>query len=244
MPASEYAEGVGGLLSIAAVDALMVHYVDLTGGDPEAVLEAISQATAAYAKPVVASVITADGRLADGTRGGVPNFLFPEICANVLARAADRRSWLSRPLGQRPRYEDVDSAAARDLIALQLEGENADGGHWLTAIEAESLIATHGIAAVRTYHCEDAEHAASVAAEIPGPIALEREFAVPCVSTLTPSCSAWKGRSQCARAGASSNGECRRRAGNCDGSAPSSSRWCRLALTYSLVPSPIRSLVP
>ena len=177
--ASEYAEGVGGLLSNAAVDALMVHYVDLTGGDPEAVLEAISQETVSNAKPVVASVITADGRLAEGTQGGVPNFLFPEACANVLARAADRRSWLSRPLGQRPRYEDVDSAAARALIASQLEGENADGGRWLAAIDAESLIATHGIAAVPTYHCEDAEHAASVAAEIPGPIALKGEFAVP-----------------------------------------------------------------
>ena len=43
--ASEYADGVAGLLSIAAVDALMVHYVDLTGGDPEAVLEAISRAS-------------------------------------------------------------------------------------------------------------------------------------------------------------------------------------------------------
>ena len=32
---------------------------------------------------------------------------------------------------------------------------------------------------MRTYHCEDAEHAASVAAEIRGPIALKGEFAVP-----------------------------------------------------------------
>jgi acyl-CoA synthetase (NDP forming) len=109
----------------------------------------------------------------------VPNFLFPDSCAHVLALAAHRRSWLSRRLGQRPRYEDVDSGAARDLIASLLDGENADGDHWLPAIDAESLIATHGIGAVGTYHCEDAEHAASVAAQIPGPIALKGEFAVP-----------------------------------------------------------------
>src|SRR5450755_2847432 len=124
---AEYAEGVGRLLSIAAIDALMVYYVNLTGGDPEAVLEAISQATATHVKPVVASVITADGRLAEGPLGGVPNFLFPDSCAHVLALAAHRRSWLSRRLGQRPRYEDVDSAAARDLIASLLDGDNADG---------------------------------------------------------------------------------------------------------------------
>ena len=58
---SQYADGVRDLLCDAGVDALMAYYVDLSGGDPEAVLEAISHASAAHAKPVVASVITADG---------------------------------------------------------------------------------------------------------------------------------------------------------------------------------------
>jgi acetate---CoA ligase (ADP-forming) len=176
---SQYADGVRDLLGDAGVDALMVYYVDLSGGDPEAVLEAISQASAAHAKPVVASVITADGRMPEGARRSVPNFRFPSSCASVLSRAADRRSWLSRPLGQRPHYEDVDGAAARAMIAPKLEGETVDPGHWLATAEAESLVATHGIAVVRSYRCADADHAASVAAEIAGPIALKAEFAAP-----------------------------------------------------------------
>jgi acyl-CoA synthetase (NDP forming)/RimJ/RimL family protein N-acetyltransferase len=176
---SQYADGVRELLEDAGVDALMAYYVELSAGDPEAVLEAISEASVAQAKPVVASVITSDGRVPGGERRSVPNFLFPSSCANVLARAAERRSWLSRPVGQRPRYEDVDGAAARAMIAPQLETESVDPGHWLATPEAESLVATHGIAVVQSCRCADADHAASAAEEIAGPFALKAEFAAP-----------------------------------------------------------------
>jgi acyl-CoA synthetase (NDP forming)/RimJ/RimL family protein N-acetyltransferase len=175
---AQYAEGVHALLADPGVDALMVHYVDLSGGEPLAVLETISAASVAQDKPVVASVITADGRLPAGAHSTVPNFLFPDACANVLDRAAERRSWLSRPLGQRPRYDDIDSTNARELMAPHL-GESADLGHWLPTVEAESLIGTQGIQVVRSYHCQDADEAASVAAEIAGPVALKAEFAPP-----------------------------------------------------------------
>ena len=59
--------------------------------------------------------------------GGVPNFRFPEYCADVLARAAERRAWLSRPLGERPHYEDLDPAAARELIG-SASGSGAERG--------------------------------------------------------------------------------------------------------------------
>jgi acyl-CoA synthetase (NDP forming) len=65
------------------------------------------------------------------------------------------------------------------LIAPQLESATADRGHWLATAEAELLVATHGIAVVRSYRCADADHAVSVAAEIGGPIALKAEFAAP-----------------------------------------------------------------
>ncbi len=176
---SQYAEGVQHLLADPGVDALMAHYVDLSGGDPEGVLAAISGASAPHAKPVVASVITADGRLPEGVSQGVPNFLFPDACADVLARGAERREWLSRPLGQRPHYEDIDPTAARALIAERLERSGDGRDLWLPAIEAEALVGTHGIPVVRSYHCADAEAAAAVAAEIAGPIALKAEFVAP-----------------------------------------------------------------
>ena len=176
---SLYTEGVRDLLADPGVDALMAHYVDVSGGDPDAVLEAISRASAPHAKPVVASVITADGRLPEARSQRVPNFLFPDACADVLARAAERREWLSRPLGQRPRYEDIEPAAARALIADRLGRSGDDRDLWLAATEAESLLATHGIAVVGSYHCADAEAASTVAAELGGPIALKAEFLGP-----------------------------------------------------------------
>jgi acyl-CoA synthetase (NDP forming) len=99
--APRYAAATREALADPAVDALAAFYVQLHGGDPRAVLDAISAAAAGQRKPAVASVVGGDGRLPERADGDVPNFLFPEDCAEVLERAAQRRAWLSRPLGQR-----------------------------------------------------------------------------------------------------------------------------------------------
>ena len=94
-------------------------------------------------KPVVASVLRSDGRLPARTGLGVPNYRFPESCPAVLARAAQRREWLSRPLGEPPRHPDLDGPAARTMIASFLDPQPAGG--WLARAAAEALLATHGI---------------------------------------------------------------------------------------------------
>ena len=173
----EYAASIDELLRDPGVDAVMVYYVEYYDGDPEAVLDAISAAAEGRLKPVVASVLRADGRLPARTGVGVPNFLFPESCAAVLARAAERREWLSRPLGEPPRYPGLDRAAARELISSFLDREPSGG--WLTAANAEALLATHGIPIVASHHCRDIERAVAVAAEIGAPVALKADFAAP-----------------------------------------------------------------
>ena len=172
----EYAASIRQLLGDAGIDALTVYYSDRLGGDPEAVLEAICAASAGQPKPVVASVVRSDGRLPARPGPGVPNFLFPESCAAVLARAAERRDWLSRPLGQPPHYPDLDGAAARALIAALLEREPAGG--WLSSGEAEALLATHGIPVAASHRCRELERAVAVAAES-GPVALKADLAAP-----------------------------------------------------------------
>jgi acetate---CoA ligase (ADP-forming) len=173
----EYAANVRELLGDAGIDALMVSYVDFYDGDPEAVLEAISAVCEGHPKPVVASVLRSDGELPARTGSGVPNFLFPESCAAVLARAAERREWLSRPLGEPPHYPDLDGPAARTVIASFLEREPAGG--WLSLAEAETLLATHGIQVVASQHCRDLERAVAAAAKIGAPVALKADFAAP-----------------------------------------------------------------
>ena len=173
----EYAASVRELLGDAGIDALMVFYVDFHDGDPEAVLDAISAVCEGQPKPVAASVVRSDGQLPPRTGLGVPNYLFPESCAAVLARAADRREWLSRPLGEFPHYPGLDGPAARAVIASFLDREPAGG--WLSLAEAEALLATHGIPIAASDRCQDVERAVAVAAEIGAPVALKADLAAP-----------------------------------------------------------------
>jgi acetate---CoA ligase (ADP-forming) len=173
----DYAQSIRELLGDARIDALMVFYVDFYGGDPEAVLEMISAVSEGQHKPVVASVLRSDGRLPTRTGSGVPNFLFPESCAAVLARAAERREWLSRPLGEPPHYADLDGPTARAVIASFLDRQPQGG--WLSLDEAEALLATHGIPFGASHRCRDLEHAVAVAAQIRAPVALKADFVAP-----------------------------------------------------------------
>ena len=173
----EYAASIHALLGDAGIDALMVFYVEIHEGDPEAVLEAISAVSAGQPKPVVASVLRSDGRLPARSGVGVPNYLFPESCAAVLTRAVERREWLSRPLGEPPHYPDLDPAAGRAVVASFLDRVPAGG--WLSLADAEALLATHGIPVVASHRCPDVERAVAVAADIGAPVALKADFAAP-----------------------------------------------------------------
>jgi acyl-CoA synthetase (NDP forming)/RimJ/RimL family protein N-acetyltransferase len=175
--AHEYGAQVRELLTAVGIDALLVCYVDRLEGDPEGVLDAISAACSGRPKPVVASVVRADGRLPANTAAGVPNYVFPETCAAVLARAAERRRWLSRPLGVHPHYLDLDRSAARAVISSALDREAAGG--WLSVCDAEALLATHGIPVAVSYRCRELERALAVAVEIGGPVALKADSAAP-----------------------------------------------------------------
>ncbi len=173
----EYAASIRELLGDSGIDALMVFYIDFYDGDPEAVLDTISAVSEGQPKPVVASVLSSDGQLSARTGLGVPNYLFPESCAAVLSRAAERREWLSRPLGEPPHYPDLDGPAARQVISSFLDRDPAGG--WLSVTEAEALLATHGIPVVASHQCSDVERAVAVATATGGPVALKADFAAP-----------------------------------------------------------------
>jgi acetate---CoA ligase (ADP-forming) len=170
--------GVRGLLADPGVDAVMASYVDLSGGDPAGVLAAISRAARGQDKPVVASVVGADGALPAPQTACVPNYLFPEASAGVLGRAVERREWLSRPLGQRPQFPGLDLDAARALVARRLEA-GGPGEGWLPTLEAEALLATHGIPCAPSQRCEDVEAAAAAAERLDLPVALKADFFPP-----------------------------------------------------------------
>ena len=175
--ADEFAASVRALLGDGGIDAVMVIYVDVPNADPEAVLDAVASVSQGHPKPVAASVVCSDGQLPMRSGSGPPNFAFPESCADVLARAAERREWLSRPLGEPPQYLDLDTEAARAVVTSVLEREPAGG--WLPLDQAEALLATHGIPVAASHQCRNVEHAVALAAEIGAPVALKADLAAP-----------------------------------------------------------------
>lgn len=168
---------VEAVLADEAVDAAIVLSVDLAGVPPAEMLAALEPAEGpARDKPVVASVVRADGRMATAD-GSVPNFRFPEACAAVLSLAAARRDWLSRPLGQRPSLDDVDPDAARERVAAALA--DGDEPRWLGAADVEALLGGYGIASVPTAVCATAEEAVAAAGAFGGPVVLKAVFPAP-----------------------------------------------------------------
>ncbi len=172
----DYLAAIRAALEDDRVDAVAAYYVDLFGGDPEAVLWEVSRTCAGASKPVVSSIVGTDGTLPQTGGAGIPNFLFPEACAAVLARAVERRVWLSRPLGQRPTLEDHDSEAARSLIATSL-ADHAD--YWLTVEQSQALLDGYSIERVATTRCAELSEAIAAAAAVGGPVALKADFPPP-----------------------------------------------------------------
>jgi acyl-CoA synthetase (NDP forming) len=121
-PVADDLEAIAALLDDEHVDAVLVLHVELGGGDPAARLRALEDATRDAAKPVLACVVGAGGELPQRERWRVPNYRFPEAAVRALALAADRRDWLSRPLGQAPVVEGLDLEAARAAAAAAGEG--------------------------------------------------------------------------------------------------------------------------
>jgi acyl-CoA synthetase (NDP forming)/RimJ/RimL family protein N-acetyltransferase len=174
---------VEAVLADEDVDAAIVLSVDLAGVSPAEMLAALEPDTdeegalIARAKPVVASIVQADGRMA-AAPGTVPNFRFPEACAEVLSLAADRRAWLSRPLGQRPALAEADPDAARVLVRSAL-GETIGGGVWLGQDTVVQLLQGYGIDVLRAARCADADEAVAAAAAIDGPVVLKAALTGP-----------------------------------------------------------------
>ena len=199
----DFATAVRELLRETAIDAVVVLFIPLAENDPELVLDAVEQAADRAQKPVVAAILDADGQPPRRSAGRVPNFRLPQACAVALGRAADRRAWLSRPLGQPARLPGIEPQRARQLVAAALAGAgNGDG--WIDPATLEALLDAYRIPLAPTTRCRDPDAAVAAAARFGGPIALKASLPGPSMrATSTPSCSASPARTRSAPAGRS-----------------------------------------
>jgi len=175
-PLEDYLAAVGALLEDDGVDAVIVVHAGRSGLEQADGLAALEAAVAGAGKPVVACAVGPDGRLAEREQWTVPNHRFPEAAVRALALAAERRDWLSRPLGQRPRFDDVEAEGAQAIAAAALEDL---GPAWLDHERTAALLATHGLPVLAAERCATADAAVAAAARLGGPVALKADAPPP-----------------------------------------------------------------
>ncbi|HEX2104398.1 MAG TPA: GNAT family N-acetyltransferase [Solirubrobacteraceae bacterium] len=175
-PLQDYLDAVAALLEDDGVDAVIAVHAGRSGLERADGLEALERATAGARKPIVACAVGADGRLPERARWTVPNYRFPEAAVRALGLAADRRDWLSKPLGVRPAFDDVDPERAEALAAALL-AERGPG--WLDVGATAELLATHGLRVLPVERVAAGEVAVAAAERIGGPVALKADFAPP-----------------------------------------------------------------
>jgi acyl-CoA synthetase (NDP forming)/RimJ/RimL family protein N-acetyltransferase len=137
-PVADDVEAVTALVGEKRVDAVLVLHVELGGDDPSVRLQALDRIAESAAKTIVACVVGADGEVPRRAEWRVPNYRFPEAAVRALALAADRREWLSRPLGQAPVVEGLDLEAARAVASRAGDGPLDDA-------QARALLRAVGI---------------------------------------------------------------------------------------------------
>ena len=172
----DFTAAVRELLSDPAIDAVVVLFIPLAEGDPRLVVDAVEDAAEGAEKPVVAAILDVDGQPPHRPGGRVPNFRLPEACVAALGRAVDRRTWLSRPLGQPARLPGIEPERARELVAAALAD---DGDRWMDPVALEALLDAYGVPVVPTARCRDPDAAIAAAARLGGPIALKASLPGP-----------------------------------------------------------------
>ena len=167
--ASAYAEVLPVLLRDHTVDAVIALFVPpvMAGADEiaAAIVRSVEEA-AVDEKPVLTSVISADGTPAQLLSGVVAPFSYPESAARALGRAAERAEWLRRPQGRVPALTDSDPRAARKVLEEASEG-------WLDSDLTRRLLSAYGLPLVPERRAGTVDEALEAAKELGYPVVVK-----------------------------------------------------------------------
>ena len=174
--AEQYEHAVKTLLTVDAIDSLLVLFVPPLVTQAEDVAQAVMAGSAeAGDKPIVACFLGRNGTidlLAAGEDGRqIPSFAFPEAAAGALAHAAQLAEWRQRPEGHIPELEHLDLDGARRLVADRLA--HHPDGEWLDPHVARDLLSSVGVPVLPTVWVATADGAVAAARDFDGPVALK-----------------------------------------------------------------------
>ena len=163
------------LMSDPGVDIVFVNFITPFFVDTEGVARGLTEVAKNAAKPMVACVMTEKEGWKETLRifneGGIPTFDMPEMAGKVAAAIA-RYAALQKRQDTAPfQYNDVDAAAASQLIAKT----RAAGRSFMAQADAFSLLAAYGLPVPAYTETGDLDGALAAAAEIGYPVTMKVE---------------------------------------------------------------------
>ncbi len=154
------------------IDAVVAIYVPPLVTQPEEIAAAIARGAARVPadKPIATVFMSSKGTpalLAQGPRGAIPSYSFPENAAMALAAAVRYGQWRKRPLGTRLTLTSEQQQAIRTRISGWKDG-------WMPLDQIAELLALVGIRIAEHETVSPSAAAAAAAAEVLGfPVALK-----------------------------------------------------------------------
>ncbi len=167
-PAAHYERALQLLLREPNVDSVLVIFIPPIVTAADDVATAISRAAAEGPHKPIAGVFMRSDAAPDAL-AGIPCFAFPEPAAIAMSRVAAYGEWRRQPPGIMPPLSDVQPALARLVVERALER----GGGWLTAVEANALIAAVGIAVPRSAFATSVDEAVNLSERLGYPVAVK-----------------------------------------------------------------------
>jgi acetyl coenzyme A synthetase (ADP forming)-like protein len=167
-PPEHYAEALRLLMHDHNVHSVIVIFIPPLVTEADEVAQAIAATVKRGPHKPVAGVFMRSAA-PPAVLDKIPCFAFPEQAVIALARAAAYGEWRHTPPGQVPSLTDIRPALARAVIAPTLER----GGGWLTAVEANALLAAVGIATPRSNVAASVDEAVEIAVKLGMPVAVK-----------------------------------------------------------------------
>jgi acyl-CoA synthetase (NDP forming)/GNAT superfamily N-acetyltransferase len=167
----------------ADVDALVVVFVPPLALPGAAHADALRDAVAGLAKPVVTTFLAAQGMLdglaspgPDGLpgRGSVPSYPTPERAVAALARVTRYARWRTEPVGEYVRPAGIDVQGARALVAAAVQKDTGQRqGSRLSDDEGVALLRCYGIEVLPFRRAASAAEAVDAARDLGFPVAIK-----------------------------------------------------------------------
>jgi acetyl coenzyme A synthetase (ADP forming)-like protein len=167
-PAGHYERALAILLADPNVDSVLAIFIPPIVTDADDVAAAIATAAGRTPDKPVAGVFMRSDAAPDSLQR-IPCFAFPEPAAIAMARVAAYAAWRNQAPGVVPSLPDIQPSLARLVVERAL----GRGSGWLTAVEANALLAAVGITVPRSNVVTSIDDAVEAAVRLGFPVALK-----------------------------------------------------------------------